>query len=350
MAAIAEGQVFPSLLAFKKALHEWAIDRNFTPHILDSDCHRVRAGCRSSPDCPFRVRCNFSEKRGNARVTTCEDIHNCVSTSDHKVSQTIKRPEAGKLKFLIEAVPKLLRVPEELTVELITQAVERRYGQKLPLRQAQRVKRALGAKPKGPCRQCRQMGHSRKGCPQAYPAGASDPNGLSFNDLNDEDTGMHVDFDEGGHVEASHQCAHCLQPSHKCTCEATSHAATNGVQAPHDSMPQYPNTRDLNSVGHGILNGHQSNALQPNGLSSAPTHPPERSAHAAPSQVDPPQEPPSRSLQEPPTRALQEPLTRTAQESRTEAARLMQQAARLMQEAAKLNFEAARLTASWAGS
>ena len=271
MAAIAEGQVFPSLLAFKKALHEWAIDRNFTPHILDSDCHRVRAGCRSSPDCPFRVRCNFSEKRGNARVTTCEDIHNCVSTSEQKISQTIKRPEAGKLKFLIEAVPKLLKVPEELTVELITQAVERRYGQKLPLRQAQRVKRALGAKPKGPCRQCRQMGHSRKGCPQACPPGTSDPSGLSFNDLDEDDSGMHVDFDDDGQGEANHQCAHCLQPSQNCTCDphtATATATTNGVRTTHDPVAQYPNMRgDISSVGSGGMNGgHQHNGLGPASL------------------------------------------------------------------------------------
>ena len=277
MAAIAEGQVFPSLLAFKKALHEWAIDRNFTPHILDSDCHRVRAGCRSSPDCPFRVRCNFSEKRGNARVTTCEDIHNCVSTSEQKVSQTIKRPEAGKLKFLIEAVPKLLKVPEELTVELITQAVERRYGQKLPLRQAQRVKRALGAKPKGPCRQCRQMGHSRKGCPQACPPGTSDPSGLSFNDLDEDDSGMHVDFDDDGQGEATHQCAHCLQPSHNCTCDPhTATATANGVRATHDPVAQYPNMRgDLGPVGSGVMNGgHQHNGLGPAPLqrSESSTH------------------------------------------------------------------------------
>ncbi len=328
MAAIAEGQVFPSLLAFKKALHEWAIDRNFTPHILDSDCHRVRAGCRSSPDCPFRVRCNFSEKRGNARVTTCEDIHNCVSTSEHKVSQTIKRPEAGKLKFLIEAVPKLLKVPEELTVELITQAVEQRYGQKLPLRQAQRVKRALGAKPKGPCRQCRQMGHSRKTCPQIYPPGTSHPSGLSFNDLDDDDSGMQVDFNDSVQTHSDHRCAHCLQPNPNCACEANPHATANGAGATHEPMRSYPTmSRDLSSIGGGIMNGHP-----PNGLGSAPAHLSERPPHPTPSQTEP----------------HQEPQARAQHENRAEAARLMQQAARLMQEAAKLNFEAARLTASWA--
>lgn len=331
MAAIAEGQVFPSLVAFKKALHEWAIDRNFTPHILDSDCHRVRAGCRSSPDCPFRVRCNFSEKRGNARVTTCEDIHNCVSTSEHKVSQTIKRPEAGKLKFLIEAVPKLLKVPEQLTVELITQAVEQRYGQRLPLRQAQRVKRALGARPKGPCRQCRHMGHSRKSCPELFPPGTSDPNGLSFNDLEDDDSGMQVEFDDGPD-QLDHQCSRCPHPNPNCQCRANPQATANGAEARHETIPPYQNMHhDLGSVGPGVTNGHPAtNGHLPNGLSSPQAQLPERPPRATPSQLDPPQE----------------PHVRTPQERHAEAARLMQQAAMLMQEAAKLNFEAARLTAS----
>lgn len=311
------------------------------------------------------------------------------------MSQTIKRPEAGKLKFLIEAVPKLLKVPEELTVELITQAVERRYGQKLPLRQAQRVKRALGAKPKGPCRQCRQMGHSRKGCPHAYPPGTSDPSGLSFNDLDNDDSGMHVDFDDDGQAETTHQCAHCLQPNHICTCDPLTTA--NGVRTAHDSVTQFSNMRgDLSSVGSVVMNGHQPNGLgsapsqlcersthvmnghQPNGLGSAPPQLSERPTNtinghqpnglgSASSQISERQShtmnghqlnglgpTPSQLSERSPHAgqmdAPQEPLTRSAQESRTEAARLMQQAARLMQEAAKLNFEAARLTASWAGS
>ena len=46
MPAIVQGQDFASLQDFKTALHEWAIEKGFTPAILDSDYHRVRAGCR----------------------------------------------------------------------------------------------------------------------------------------------------------------------------------------------------------------------------------------------------------------------------------------------------------------
>lgn len=46
MAPIVQGQHFPSLHEFKIALRQWAIETNFTPAIIDSDLHRVRAGCR----------------------------------------------------------------------------------------------------------------------------------------------------------------------------------------------------------------------------------------------------------------------------------------------------------------
>jgi hypothetical protein len=46
MAPLFQGQQFASLQQFKDALRAWAVQANFTPAILDSDSHRVRAGCR----------------------------------------------------------------------------------------------------------------------------------------------------------------------------------------------------------------------------------------------------------------------------------------------------------------
>jgi hypothetical protein len=53
MPDIVQGQEFPTLKDFKKALTDWAIEKNFTPAILDSDNLRVRAGCRYGPFLPF---------------------------------------------------------------------------------------------------------------------------------------------------------------------------------------------------------------------------------------------------------------------------------------------------------
>ncbi|MCJ1462740.1 hypothetical protein MMC07_001343 [Pseudocyphellaria aurata] len=352
MPSIDEGQIFTTLLDFKKALRDWAIEKNFTPHILDSDSHRVRAGCRSSPDCPFRIRANYSEKRGNARVTTCDDVHNCVSTSEQLISQTIKRPEAGKLKFLVEAVPKIIDMEEPITTTIIIDAVKRKYGQNLPLRQAQKVKRALGCKPHGPCRECRRMGHSKKTCPQLYPGGVnpnaiprSDPQNL---DTNLDDSGMQIDSTNGVQVEpnvdnrprADHRCTRCFQPGHTrnhCPSEATPASLAEGAGV--SQAGRGPPTN------HGIGQAPDEVSIDPNLRSSAQragrgTQPPSSSTAAQATDPQPNQTSMPHHEQPP----------RTSQDTRLEAARLMQQAARLMQEAARLNAEAAKLTLSAANS
>lgn len=333
MAAIVEGQIFPTLQAFKQALRDWAINTNFTPHILDSDSHRVRAGCRSSPDCPFRIRANFSEKRGNAKVTTCDNVHNCVSISEHLVSQTIKRPEVGKLKFLIEAVPKLINVEEEVTVNIIQEAVEAKYGQKIPLRQAQKVKRALGAKPKGPCRECRQMGHSKRTCPQVNNSMTmTDADRIRPNEsLDYENGGVRVDFSDEEQSRTDRRCSRCFQPGHsrtQCPEGADPLSLHNGVGPNYNArtpLTDYMNrqARDETSIDPNLRNGAQ----RPN-----PDISQMQRSHSSNVHHDQHEQP------------------GTPQDARAEAARLMQQAARLMQEAAKLNFEAARLTASVANS
>lgn len=352
MPAIDEGQIFTTLLEFKKALRDWAIEKNFTPHILDSDSHRVRAGCRSSPDCPFRIRANYSEKRGNARVTTCDDVHNCVSTSDQLVSQTIKRPEAGKLKFLVEAVPKIIDMEEPITTTIIIEAVKRKYGQNLPLRQAQKVKRALGCKPHGPCRECRRMGHSKKTCPQLYPGGVN-PNpiprcGTVNLDTNPDDGGMQIDSTNGVQAESSgdnrsgteHRCTRCFQPGHTrnhCPCEAAPAASADGSGV-------------LRERGHPTnhFNGHAPDeiSIDPNLRSNAQRAGRGTVQSQSSSTVAQAMDPQFNQTSMP----HHEQPTRTTQDTRLEAARLMQQAARLMQEAARLNAEAAKLTLSAANS
>lgn len=353
MPAIDEGQIFTTLLEFKKALRDWAIEKNFTPHILDSDSHRVRAGCRSSPDCPFRIRANYSEKRGNARVTTCDDVHNCVSTSEQLVSQTIKRPEAGKLKFLIEAVPKIIDMEEPITTTIIIEAVKRKYGQNLPLRQAQKVKRALGCKPHGPCRECRRMGHSKKTCPQLYPGGVN-PNSMPRSDplnldANLDDSGMQVDSTNGVQAERSvdnrprteHRCTRCFQPGHTrnhCPIEVAPTASMDGA-----GVSQEGRGHPTNHV-----NGHAPDevSIDPNLRSTT-----QRAVRSAVQQQSSGTAAQATDTQSNQTSMLHhEQPARTTQDTRLEAARLMQQAARLMQEAARLNAEAAKLTLSAANS
>lgn len=390
MPPISQGQTFHSLSAFKEALRDWAIERNWTPHILDSDKHRVRAGCRSSPDCPFRIRCNYGAKKGIAKVTTCDDRHTCDpfrASAEGKAHQDIKRAETGKLKFLLEVTPKLINVTLDTHVLEIVEAIERKYGQKIPTRQAQKVKAGLTDRVKGPCRHCHQLGHTRRQCPQLR---ASAPGPMDFSNLQqegrrfasgDEDEDTYVDGgleEEGGNEGVSghsvdfggtHQpnCHDQLfasaqpQPMSNQThmqqglnsngfVNLPPNIANNGVDPnvhglPRDYQPVQERSaivQNPRTIAHsGISQNTQT--ISPSGISQIPqtiTQPGMSQNPQAITQPGIPQNPQGFHQSE----AMSN--QRTPTETRLEAAKMMQQAARLMQEAARLNNEAARLTAS----
>ena len=346
MPAIEEGQVFASLQEFKDALREWAIERNFTPHILDSDSHRVRAGCRTAPDCPFRIRANYNEKRRNAKVTTVDDNHTCVSTSDQLVSQNIKRAEAGKLKFLLEAVPKLIRVDRKTKTDVIVQAIENRYGQTISVRQAQKVKRELSKKLKGPCRLCQSTSHSRRDCPQR-PASTQDLAGARSGDLPD-DIVVYSDAEMGDSSSSEERprkpthCSVCFQTGHnrKNCPEKDKHDASQAGNSASPVDPQVPAPTAL--MSNGLQNRVPLDPTLTNGF-----HPSiQRVAHAV--QTLESSRPPVTDTEQA-TRGDIAPV-RTRQATALEAARLMQKAGTLMKEAARLHTEAARLTASLANT
>lgn len=337
MPPIVRGQNFATLADFKIALRDWAIERNWTPHILDSDSHRVRAGCRSSPDCPFRIRANYSGKRGNAKVTTCDDNHTCEAfqaNADGKTHQDIKRAETGKLKFLLEAVPKLITVTLDTNILEIIDAVERKYGQKIPTRQAQKVKSNLTDRVKGPCRHCHQLGHTRRRCPQLRD---SAPGPMTFNSMQqglshfasqDNDNGTYADG--GLEIESGNDTAPGPMDY------------TNDQQ-PNDQLhlPQRPSSGGFSQpyqIGNGIpVDPNLASRIQRLNSSEGPV--PVQPAIAQ-----------ERSVSERRGPSQNPESIRTPQETRLEAARLMQRAAELMREAARLNSEAARLTMSAASA
>ena len=341
MPPIVQGQIFPTLGDFKNALRDWAIERNWTPHILDSDSHRVRAGCRSSPDCPFRIRANYSVKRGDAKVTTCDDNHTCepfrAGSDLGKPHQDIKRAETGKLKFLLEAVPKLMRVNLDTNIQEIIDTVAQHYGQKIPLRQAQKVKSALTDRVKGPCRHCHQLGHTRRHCPQLRDS-APEPMTFTQNSITHHSNG-NEDHDDGTYADGGLD----YEPDDRgqtdlmnYTNENTVNSNTSGFSLGHPQ--QLPNNMFAPRRQNGPLPLDPTLASRIDRLNSGEAPVPVQPA-VAPPQVTQPTPAQVTVTQNP-------QITKTPQEARLEAARLMQQAARLMQEAARLNSEAARLTAS----
>ncbi|CAL8579866.1 hypothetical protein XPA_005596 [Xanthoria parietina] len=363
MPPITTDQTFPSLLAFKAALRDWAIERNFTPHILDSDSHRVRAGCRTLPNCPFRIRCNWNEKRGTARVTTCEDVHTCLASTTQALAhqhQDIKRAETGRLKFLLEVVPQLVNVTVTTTTTAIIDAVEQRYGQRIPLRQAQKVKREIAGRIHGPCRYCQRGGHSKRNCPTRKEREASGitipptPEDLSIDpSFQYANTGSMTPEDghDDGHQHQQPQkspeerrCTLCFQPGHhRGNCRTNEPMTT-------DNHPS--------NIHPDFRNGGPPPPSQPGGY-PIPYDPVNHDEIYGTAPLPPTPGPSTQQQGEPlttPTTAKnnnvnsmlgqdrQTPMT--PKEKQAEAAKLMQQAAKLMSEAAMMNAEAARLTAS----
>ncbi|KAI4252782.1 MAG: hypothetical protein L6R42_007843 [Xanthoria sp. 1 TBL-2021] len=358
MPPITTDQTFPSLLAFKAALRDWAIERNFTPHILDSDSHRVRAGCRTSPNCPFRIRCNWNEKRATARVTTCEDVHTCLSSTTQALAhqhQDIKRAETGRLKFLLEVVPQLLDVTVTTTTSAIIDAVEQRYGQRIPLRQAQKVKREMAGRIHGPCRYCHRGGHSKRNCPMRKEREASGitipptPEELSIDPSfqyanNDNTTPEHEHHDDHQQQQQSpeeRRCTLCFQPGHhRGNCR--NNESINPDNHPSNIHPDFRNGGPSSSQPSGYPIPYDPvNHDEIYGTSPLPPTP------GPSTQQDEPLTTPTttkNSVSSMLGQDRQQPMT--PKEKQAEAARLMQQAAKLMNEAAMMNAEAARLTAS----
>lgn len=355
MPPIVEDQIFPSLLAFKQALHEWAIEKNFTPHILDSDKQRVRAGCRTAPDCPFRIRINYNAKRHEARVSTCEDRHS--HSTGENVSQPIKRTVTGKMKFLVSVVPGLLKVGINTTTREICAAVFNRYGQAISQRQAQKVKRVLVKKP---CRHCNQRGHSGKYCPNrpvyAEAGGAGGEHSTENEDTSGEE-----------HPRRKSRCHICFQTGHNrknCPNKQPANPEMPIVQDPSALLQnqlqqaayapaQPPNveddSNDTSPVNGGVNTTDVSTQPQATvGVSQTPTTQPPTSiapTHFRPSMYPGIVPPMAYSIPQNMQQAMAAPGARTPEDPHMRAAELMRKAASLTQEAAKLNLEAARLIA-----
>ncbi|MCJ1340928.1 hypothetical protein MMC09_006224 [Bachmanniomyces sp. S44760] len=352
MPPIVLGQRFASLVDFKKALREWAVEKNFTPAILDSDTRRVRVGCRTNATCPFRLRANFHEQDGFARVTTCEDAHTCTSTTAGQgTNQEIKRAATCRLEFLVEAVPKLMHVDDDTTTKAIVAMVEQRYGQKIALRQAQKVKKMLVLRRQTSCGHCIRSRHPTKRCAQhrnptneggevaeSERGGQAEDHAHSISHAEDGDNDDGRDAMVLTDPDSDHTCKSCLQTGHdtqQCRDDQHDNRQSNDITTPSGTA-----SGDIAHRRASVDVQDQSNRQQ-----TADVRPHSHVRHSGvPSATE------ASSNIQPETTNSTHQRQRTAADVRMEAAGLMHRAAWLMQEAAKLNVEAARLTASVANA
>lgn len=315
----------------------------------------MRAGCRSASNCPFKIRINYNEKRGEARVATCETNHS--HPIGENVSQGIKRPETARLKFLCEVVPTLITVTVNTTVRQICEAVFKRYGQAISQRQGQKLKRLLV---KQPCRHCDQRGHSGKHCPNR--SGSAETEGIHGEDgATDEDS-------SGNEIpRRKSRCHICFQTGHnRQKCPDRGRQLQPALPMLQDGSEMLGNQLQQAACAADLLpNGEdESNDAQPDnedGQTDQTTQPPPDARVSEPPFTLPPTSTASTSFHPvhytgvvppmPYSIPQQMPRAMAISQSRSQgnlhlrAAELMRQAASLTQEAAKLNFEAARLIA-----
>ena len=92
-----------------------------------------------------------------------------------------------------------MRVTLDTSVQDIIDAVEKKHGQRIPTRQAQKVKSELAPRVRGPCRHCQQVGHTRKHCPQLEKIMIGQPD-FSMDDTMDM-TGAEGESDNGAYAD-----------------------------------------------------------------------------------------------------------------------------------------------------
>ena len=277
-------------------------------------------------------------------MTTCDNVHTCTSSSAQPASQDIKRAEASKLKFLVEAVPKHMIVTDDTSTKSIIEVVKEKYGQDIALRQAQKVKALLCPKSKETCERCGKAHARNVRCKRSQRSPAI----RALRTQPSEHQASSVQPSEP--IEGTNMDWQSPEDLLQSSDQPISSTTTPPVQQIGDMITNVADprlTRNLiartehNTANHHLISTTQGPSLElqsnaqplvPNGVQTQQTA--------------------GNNLQRMPmgvrVRALvaNPQLPRTPQETRLEAARLMQTAARLMQEAARLNAEAARLTAS----
>lgn len=169
-----EGQQFASLDAFKTALRAISVRQHWDVRMVRSNKKNVSVGCRSTPDCPFRVVCR-SNKNSAPHITNINDTHTCRRDQTDQAPQS-SRSEVSHVRFLLEEVPKLFDMRQKVMGQQIVDAVKRYHGHDISIRQAQRVLTKL-----------QPRYHTRKGRSKQAD---------SENDPRDQEAHQHLRFQE----------------------------------------------------------------------------------------------------------------------------------------------------------
>lgn len=130
------GQRFDSLEEFKSAIRTISVRQHWDLRVVRSNKKSVVLGCRSSPNCYFRVVCRANKNA--TYITSLQDTHSCRRNLAAD-GTTSTRSEASHVRFLLSEIPKLFDMKSKIKGQDVVEAVKRYHGYDISMRQAQRA-------------------------------------------------------------------------------------------------------------------------------------------------------------------------------------------------------------------
>ncbi|KAJ5232802.1 Transposase MuDR plant [Penicillium chermesinum] len=129
-------QRFVSLEEFKSVIRSISVRQHWELRVIRSNKKSVVIGCRSSPNCFFRVVCRSNKNA--TYITSLQDSHSCHRSGDSP-TRTPARSEASHVRFLLSEIPKLFDMKSRIRSQDVVDAVKRYHGYDISSRQAQRA-------------------------------------------------------------------------------------------------------------------------------------------------------------------------------------------------------------------
>lgn len=129
-------QQFSSLDEFKTMIRNISVRQHWELRVSRSNKKSVVIGCRSSPNCYFRVVCRANQNA--TYISSLQDSHSCRRNATSP-GTTPARAEASHVRFLLSEIPRLFDMRSKIRGQDVVDAVKRYHGYDISMRQAQRA-------------------------------------------------------------------------------------------------------------------------------------------------------------------------------------------------------------------
>jgi hypothetical protein len=130
------GQRFVSLEEFKALVRSISVRQHWELRVTRSNKKSVVIGCRSSNNCFFRVVCRANKNA--TYISSLQDSHSCRINAT-STTKTPVRSEVSHVRFLLNEIPKLFDMRNNIKAQEVVDAVKRYHGYEISIRQAQRA-------------------------------------------------------------------------------------------------------------------------------------------------------------------------------------------------------------------